>query len=106
VTTVDGTVRYDFVCPPGPAGGDCVAIAYLSDDALAALPTHPEEIAVRLYDHGRPVSCGAASLAGIACLGWPNGARYRVRGTLRQQDPQGRPLPDPYFDVIDSAPRG
>jgi hypothetical protein len=103
--TLDATARFDLQCPPPPANTPCTASAYLADDNLTSLPPNPEGVAIRLYDHGRPVSCSAATIAGLTCAGWRESARYRVHGTVRHQTAQGKQLPGLELDVIDSVPR-
>ena len=104
--TLDATVRFSLQCPPPPANTPCTASAYLADDNLTSLPPNPEDVAIRLYHNGRPVSCSAATIAGLTCEGWRESKRYRVHGTVRHQTAQGKQLPGLEFDVNDSVPRG
>jgi hypothetical protein len=92
--TVDGTVRFRIVCPPpSPNQAGCVAVGFLTDDGRDDVGTQPDQVGIRLYDGGQPVSCGASSLNGLSCKGWTQGSRYRVTGTVEHQKAGGAELP-------------
>jgi hypothetical protein len=105
-STVDATVLFALRCPPpGASGGPCVAVGYVADDRLDSLPAQPDDVALALYDRGRPVACGAQTVARLTCSGWREGGRYRLRGVVRQQSVQGRELPNLLFDVTEHTIR-
>lgn len=97
--TVDATLRFDLVCPPPDSPAGCVASAYLAADGTTSLPPHPEELAIRLYDRGKPVGCAATSITDLSCQGWREGTPYRVTGVPRHPQAQGRQLPGLIFDA-------
>lgn len=103
---VDAAVVFALRCPPpGASAGPCVAVGYVADDQLGSLPAQPDEVALALYDRGRPVACGAQTIAGLTCSGWRAGGRYRLRGVVRHQSAQGRQLPNLLFDVTEHTRR-
>jgi hypothetical protein len=107
-STMDAMVVFALRCPPPGAGASaesCVAVGYVADDHLGSLPAQPDDVALALYDRGRPVACGAQTVAGLTCSGWRAGGRYRLRGIVRHQSAQGRQLPNLLFDVTEHTRR-